>query len=78
MLHRCHGSELTLADLPVQYHRGGRRLRRIEHVERAAIVQALAEAGGNRTKAAGILEIGRATLYRKMRVYGLGPDSVAI
>ena len=78
MLHRCRGSQLTLADLPVQYHRGSRRLRRIEHVERAAIVQALAEAGGNRTKAAGILEIGRATLYRKMRVYGLGPDSVAI
>ena len=78
MVHRGSGSALTLADLPAHYQRGARRLRRIEQVERTAIVQALAEAGGNKSQAAQILEIGRATLYRKMRTYGLDPHDLAI
>lgn len=78
MAHRSRGTVLTLADLPPHYQRGARRLRRIEQVERSAIVQALAEAGGNKTHTARILEIGRATLYRKMRAYGLDPHDLAI
>lgn len=78
MLNHQRGFELTLADLPPHYQRGVRRLRRIEHVERTAIMPALAEADGNKTRAAEILEIGRATLYRKIRVYGLDPHSVAL
>lgn len=71
LLTRKQTTDIVPADLPSVYQRGNRRLRRIEHVERAAIVQALLEVGGNKTKAAELLEIGRATLYRKMRAYGL-------
>jgi DNA-binding NtrC family response regulator len=39
--------------------------------EKAAIMNALAAAGGERTEAARMLGIGRTTLYRKMKAYGL-------
>jgi DNA-binding NtrC family response regulator len=39
--------------------------------EAAAIRNALAKCHGNRKKAAGLLEIGEATLYRKIRKFGL-------
>ncbi|MCW2767878.1 MAG: modulated sigma54 specific transcriptional regulator, Fis family [Nocardioides sp.] len=77
MASSSRGSEIHLADLPAHYQRGSRRLRRIEHVERSAIIQALLESEGNKTRAAEILEIGRATLYRKMRVYGLEPELIS-
>jgi DNA-binding NtrC family response regulator len=38
-------------------------------IERAAIVGALRESGGNRRKAAERLGIGERTLYRKLREY---------
>ena len=58
----------TLPDKPAQ---------RLDHsiddslaaYERAALQNALAKSGGNRKKAAEILGIGEATLYRKMRKY---------
>lgn len=71
LLTRKRTTDIVLSDLPPVYQQGGRRLRRIEQVERAAIVRALLEADGNKTKAAELLEIGRATLYRKIRAYGL-------
>jgi transcriptional regulator of acetoin/glycerol metabolism len=74
LLTRKRTTDIVLADLPPVYQRGSRRLRRIEQVERAAIVRALLESNGNRTKAAELLEIGRATLYRKIRAYGLDLD----
>jgi len=40
--------------------------------EKEAIRKALAESGGNRRRAAEILEIGERTLYRKIKKYGLG------
>jgi DNA-binding NtrC family response regulator len=39
--------------------------------ERQAISSALSETGGNREKAAELLGIGRKTLYRKLRQYGI-------
>jgi DNA-binding NtrC family response regulator len=39
--------------------------------EKRAIVQALAATGGERGKAARLLQIGRTTLYRKMKEYGM-------
>ncbi len=43
----------------------------IPESEKAAIVRALAATGGERSRAAAILRIGRTTLYRKMKQYGL-------
>ena len=39
--------------------------------ERHTIVKALASTGGERAKAAHLLGIGRTTLYRKMKQYGI-------
>jgi DNA-binding NtrC family response regulator len=39
--------------------------------EKEAIRRALADAGGNRRRAAEILEIGERTLYRKIKQFGL-------
>ncbi len=50
---------------------GKRRLTGLERAERSAIQQALHTHGGNRLRAAGALGIGRATLYRKLRAFGL-------
>lgn len=55
-----------------------RRLTRIESMEREAIVGALAEAGGNRSRAAELLGMGRTTLYRKLRALGIdAPEQMA-
>jgi transcriptional regulator of acetoin/glycerol metabolism len=72
--------DLTVRDLPAAYRdaRGRRRLTRMEQVERATIVSALAEAKGNRTLAAAIVGIGRATLYRKMQAYGIDLETTLI
>ncbi len=43
----------------------------ISDSNREAIRRALAATGGNRGKTAGILRIGRTTLYRKMKEYGI-------
>lgn len=45
----------------------GRQLTGYERAERYAILAALQEAGGNRSKAAELLGIGRTTLYRKIQ-----------
>ena len=51
----------------------------LEEVERAHVVRVLALAGGNKKKAAKLLGLPRATLYRKLEKYGLtaaeGPGS---
>ncbi|MBN9181250.1 MAG: transcriptional regulator, partial [Microbacterium sp.] len=57
-------------DLPDDMQ-GSRTLSMIERAELDAIRRALAEADGNRSKAAEILGLSRATVYRKMKAYRL-------
>lgn len=45
-----------------------------EKAERAAMIRALARAGGNVSEAARALGVGRATLYRRMNRIGLGEN----
>ncbi len=45
-------------------------------IERVAIEAALRDTGGNRRKAAEILDIGERTLYRKLRDYGIAPEEL--
>jgi transcriptional regulator of acetoin/glycerol metabolism len=68
---RSHG-ELTLRDLPPAYQRvPWRRLSPMERIERAAILHALEQTGGHKVRAAALLGIGRATLYRKLKELGI-------
>jgi two-component system, NtrC family, response regulator HydG len=46
------------------------------HAEKQALVAALKEAGGNRSQAARILGVTRATVWNRIRKYGLTVDSV--
>ncbi len=46
----------------------------LEEIERSLIELALGKAGGNKSKAAGLLGITRRTLYSRMEKYGLGKD----
>ncbi len=43
----------------------------IKEIERLAIIEALQSMGGNLSKTAEVLGIGRGTLYRKMEKYGI-------
>jgi transcriptional regulator of acetoin/glycerol metabolism len=61
---------VTPADLPPEMNTS-KSLSMIERVELDALRNALNEAGGNRAKAAEILGLSRATVYRKMKAYRL-------
>ncbi len=63
--------ELHLSDLSAAQLRGlgTARLTRLEEAELQQIRAALAEASGNRVRAARLLGIGRSTLYRKTEAY---------
>ena len=41
-------------------------------MERALIEQVLSETSGNRSEAARVLGVNRATLYNKLKAYGIG------
>lgn len=60
-----------IPDLPAALRESTPGLTLIEQVEVRAIRQALQEAGGNRARAAEILGVSRATVYRKMKSYRL-------
>ena len=51
-----------------------RRLSMMEAAERETIIKALDTAGGNKSAAAGLLGMGRTTLYRRLRQLGLETD----
>ncbi|MCF7550708.1 sigma-54-dependent Fis family transcriptional regulator [Pseudonocardia sp. WMMC193] len=68
---RTGGGTVEIDDLPDEL-----RVRRpasglLESAEREAVAEALRQAGGNRSTAARALGVGRNTLYRKMRRFGL-------
>ncbi|MEU0265100.1 helix-turn-helix domain-containing protein [Nocardioides sp. NPDC006303] len=65
--------DITGADLPAAYRTGPRRrhLGLLEQAEHDTIVAVLAEEGGNKTKAAERLGIGRNTLYERIRRLGI-------
>jgi hypothetical protein len=68
VIHRRH-LPLYLQQAPPRRH-----LTLIEAAEREAIIKALAAAGGNKSETAGLLGIGRTTLYRRLRQLGLADD----
>ncbi|MHC1559383.1 sigma-54-dependent Fis family transcriptional regulator [Actinomycetospora sp. C-140] len=68
---RARGGVVEPDDLPAEIRARGRTPGLLERAERDAVVAALRDAGGNRSHAARALGIGRTTLYRKMREFGL-------
>ncbi|MEY4529275.1 MAG: hypothetical protein RL768_2994 [Nitrospirota bacterium] len=72
------GSELRCTDIvAAEPEQAGHDLRAAvrgaaQQAERAKILQALQQTGGNRAKAAKFLKISRASLYNKLRAYGMG------
>jgi transcriptional regulator of acetoin/glycerol metabolism len=69
---RRRSGSIRPADLPAEYRTVARRsLNRLESVERDAIVQSLEDADGNKVRAARMLGISRATIYRKIHDYGI-------
>ena len=56
---------------------GNGRSARLEETEREAVLRALEEAGGNRSRAARALGISRQTLYTKMSKFGIGRKPAA-
>ncbi len=52
----------------------GKKVSTINEVEKVAIENAILEFKGNLTEAAKALGIGRATLYRKVKQYGIDPS----
>ncbi|MEV6644378.1 helix-turn-helix domain-containing protein [Amycolatopsis sp. NPDC051371] len=68
---RVDGGTVEVEDLPGELRTPRRSLSLLESAERKAVADALRAAGGNRSRAAQELGIGRNTLYRKMREFGL-------
>ena len=72
------GGELGVGDLPDEISAVARPAATIPatgtlgDVEKARILAALDECGGNRSRAAQMLGIARRTLYRKLDAYGMG------
>lgn len=70
-LHSSPVLPLSAALSPVVSHQPA--VGRMEELERAAIENTLAECGNNQTEAARRLGMGRTTLYRKMKKFGIEP-----
>ncbi|MDA0999796.1 MAG: hypothetical protein O2807_04655 [bacterium] len=72
---RCQGSEIGLGDLPPEILQSDVRPSAGEPAslmgERDQIMEALDKAGGNRSRAAQILGVSRATFYRHMSRLGI-------
>ena len=68
LCHDLSGHVVRQTDLPARLQQARpRTVTLMESAERQAIVTALQQAGGNRSRAADALGIGRTTLYRKMQ-----------
>ena len=68
---RAQGGIVEIDDLPDEIRTSRRVLGMLESAEREVVAEALRAAGGNRSRAARALRIGRNTLYRKMREFGI-------
>ncbi|WP_214108649.1 sigma-54-dependent Fis family transcriptional regulator [Acrocarpospora catenulata] len=69
---RRRAGQIQVGDLPEQCHAITRRiLTPLEAIERDAITRALIEASGDKVRAAALLGISRATIYRKIHTYGI-------
>lgn len=65
--------DITLDDLPADLLDGDprRHLGRLERLERHAIVTAIREADGDKEAAAAVLGLSRATIYRRIKQFGI-------
>lgn len=72
LTHHRRTGEVGVHDLPPDCRAATRRkLTRMEWLERDAIVKALGEHRGNKSEAAEALGMSRATIYRKVKDYGI-------
>ena len=75
------GLRLEVKDLPstlvyrTESRSGAHDAATLQDLERKAIVEALEAVGGDRVRAAKLLGIGKTTIYRKLKEYGLGDES---
>ncbi len=79
-MHMVEGGELSVEHLPRELCMGssggtGERVISLQEAERQAILRAGRALGGNTTKMAQLLGIGRTTLWRKMRAFQMSPES---
>ncbi|MET0242777.1 MAG: sigma-54 dependent transcriptional regulator [Flavitalea sp.] len=66
------GGLIKVSDLPYEVQKSnGESSLSLESIEKEHISRILASTGGNKAKAARVLQIGLATLYRKMQEYGI-------
>ncbi|HUY15591.1 MAG TPA: sigma-54 dependent transcriptional regulator [Terriglobia bacterium] len=76
------GPLLGVGDLPAAILRhiaeptDGDAANTMQELERRAIMRALESSGGDRMRAAKLLGIGKTTIYRKLKEYGLGDESL--
>ena len=69
---KCRAGVADVRDLPAECRAMTRRvLTPIEAIECDAIVDALLDTDGNKAEAARLLGMSRATIYRKIRGYGI-------
>jgi len=74
MVRGATGGTLDVPDLPAGFGSGlRRRLTPMEWIEREAIVDALRGCGGDKQLAAEALGISRASVYRKVKAFGIEP-----
>ena len=78
----CNGEEITLEDLPVSVRESVEDKNitiphgiTLDEAEKIIIRNTLTMEGGNKTKVAQILGIGRKTLHRKLQEYGMESES---
>jgi DNA-binding NtrC family response regulator len=77
----ARGSRVDLGDLPQEVREGhtqplftGAAVRPLDAIEQEYILASLERNGGNQTRTAEQLQIGSATLYRKLKKYGVTSD----